>query len=135
MVAGDVGLVIDRELPLLSFQVRRLPHQVDELLHPDFREIGASRRLLTRSEMLSALAGELSDGSDAIEAMRWLLRLWAVTSHRSLTFRTVGDDGPGAARCGGDQPAHGGCFTIRAPAWGHRPSWHVLALVRDWFRS
>jgi len=68
MVAGDVGLVIDRELAMLSFQVRRTPHQVDELLDPDFREIGASGRLWTRAEMLSALAGELSDGSGAIEA-------------------------------------------------------------------
>ena len=67
MVAGDVQLVIDHELALLSFPVRRTAHQVDELLDPDFREIGASGRLWTRAEIVSALAGEVSDGADVIE--------------------------------------------------------------------
>jgi hypothetical protein len=52
----------------LSFPVRRTAHQVDELLDPDFRKIGASGRLWTRAEMVSALVGELSDGAGAIEA-------------------------------------------------------------------
>jgi hypothetical protein len=37
------------------------------LLDPDFREIGASGRLWTRTEMISALAGDCSDGEGAIE--------------------------------------------------------------------
>jgi hypothetical protein len=59
---------MDRELALLSFPVRRSAHQVDELLDPDFREIGSSGRLWTRAEMMSALAGELSEEAGAIEA-------------------------------------------------------------------
>jgi len=65
---GDVQLVIDRELALLSLPARRLVEQVDELLDPDFREIGASGRLWTRAQMMSALAGELSEAAGAIEA-------------------------------------------------------------------
>ena len=52
----------------MSFPVRRTAHQVDELLDPDLRKIGASGRLWTRAEMVSALVGELSDGAGAIEA-------------------------------------------------------------------
>jgi len=44
----------------LSFPVRRTAHQVDELLDPDFRKIGASGRLWTRAEIVPALVGELS---------------------------------------------------------------------------
>jgi len=43
--------------PLLSFPVRRTAHQVDELLDPDFRKIGASGRLWTRAEMAGAVVG------------------------------------------------------------------------------
>ena len=50
MVVGDVQLVIDLELSLLSLPVRRSALQVDELLDPDFREIDASGRLWTRAE-------------------------------------------------------------------------------------
>lgn len=46
-----------RELTLLSFPVRRTARQVDELLDPDFRKIGASGRLWTRAEMAGAVVG------------------------------------------------------------------------------
>jgi hypothetical protein len=68
IIEPDVRLVIDRELALLSFPVRRSARQVDELLDPEFREIGASGRLWTRAEMMSALAGELTEEAGAIEA-------------------------------------------------------------------
>ena len=68
MVAPDVQLVMASERELLSFPVRRSAHRVDELLDPDFREIGSSGRLWTRAEMTSALAAELTEEAGAIEA-------------------------------------------------------------------
>ena len=68
MTSACVQLVIDRELALLSFSVRRSAHRVNELLDPDFREIGSSGRLWTRAEMLSSLADDLDEGSGSIEA-------------------------------------------------------------------
>jgi hypothetical protein len=68
IVEPDLQLVMDRELAMLSFPVRRSARQVDELLDPDFSEIGSSGRLWTRAEMMSALAGELSEEACAIEA-------------------------------------------------------------------
>jgi hypothetical protein len=61
-------VVVERELALLSFPVRRTVQLVDDLLDPDFREIGASGRLWTRAEMLSTLAGEAFEEAGAIEA-------------------------------------------------------------------
>jgi hypothetical protein len=68
IVEPDLQLVVDHELALLSFPVRRSALRVDELLDPNFREIGSSGRLWTREEMMSALAGELSEEAGAIEA-------------------------------------------------------------------
>ena len=67
MAAEDVRVVIERDLALLSFPVRRTV-ELDELLDPDFRGIGATGRLWTRAGALSALAGELSESAGAIEA-------------------------------------------------------------------
>jgi hypothetical protein len=36
MTDKDIQMVIDRELGLLSFRVRRSAQQIDELLNPDF---------------------------------------------------------------------------------------------------
>jgi hypothetical protein len=63
---GDIDQVIASELALLSPQTRRSPAQVDELLDPDFREIGASGRMWNRPEMVSALAEESSDDDEQI---------------------------------------------------------------------
>ena len=68
MTVGEVQLVIERELALLSFQVRRSAHHVNELLDPEFREIGASGRLWTRAQMVAALADDPYDGEGAIGA-------------------------------------------------------------------
>ncbi len=68
MGAGDVQLVLSRELKLLSFEVRASAVRVEDMLDPEFREIGASGRLWTRSEIIRALAHEVSDGQGAIEA-------------------------------------------------------------------
>ena len=50
-----------RERLLLSPQVRRSTAEVDALLDPDFREVGASGRLWSRDEILEALAEEAKD--------------------------------------------------------------------------
>jgi hypothetical protein len=71
--------VIDRELALLSLDVRRSPVDVEDLLDPDFQEIGASGRLWTRVEMVNALPGGLSDGEGSIQA-------------REMDWRWVGPD-------------------------------------------
>jgi len=42
--------------------------QVDELLDPEFREIGASGRMRTRPEMTSALPEEVSDNDEPVTA-------------------------------------------------------------------
>jgi len=61
MDTSDLEQVIGLELALLSPQTRRCADQVDDLLDPDFREIGASGRLWTRAEMLELLAEESPD--------------------------------------------------------------------------
>ncbi|WP_298798239.1 DUF4440 domain-containing protein [uncultured Pseudonocardia sp.] len=63
-----VRLATERELALLSFDVRRSAAAVEDLLDPEFREIGASGRLWTRAEMAAALAGDLSDEEGSIAA-------------------------------------------------------------------
>jgi len=49
--------VIVWERALLHPDVRSSAEQLDRLLDPDFREIGASGRLWTRAETIEALAG------------------------------------------------------------------------------
>jgi hypothetical protein len=41
MAFAEVHFVIERQLALLSFQVRRSARQVEELLDPELREIGS----------------------------------------------------------------------------------------------
>ncbi len=60
MAVDDIALVIDREIALLSVEVRSSPTLVQGLLDPDFQEIGASGRLWSRSEIISVLADEAS---------------------------------------------------------------------------
>lgn len=78
MTEKDLQVVINRELALLSFQVRRSAQQVDELLDPLFREIGASGQLWTRADTISALASERSDSEGAIEATEMAAEPFAV---------------------------------------------------------
>jgi hypothetical protein len=61
--------VVELELALLHPDVRRDRQWVEELLHEDFREIGASGRLWTRQEAVEALAGEQSDEPIAVSEM------------------------------------------------------------------
>jgi hypothetical protein len=67
VATDDVQQVIGYELALLTPHVRRSQARVEQLLDPDFREIGASGRFWTRPEMVSALAETDTDG-EPIEA-------------------------------------------------------------------
>ena len=68
MVAADeLSGVIERELALMSLDVRRSPALVDELLDPEFREIGMSGTYWTRSETIRALAAEVGADTCGVE--------------------------------------------------------------------
>ena len=58
MHAEPVRLVIERELALLSPAVRGSAAALEELLDPEFREVGASGHLWTRGETVAALTAE-----------------------------------------------------------------------------
>jgi hypothetical protein len=96
MAVGERHLVIEPTLALLSFQVLRSAHEVDELLHPGFRETGASGRLWTRAVMVAALAGAPDKGECAIETAEMSAASWARTSFCRPTCRT-GEAGPASA--------------------------------------
>ncbi len=53
-----VRLVIEGELALLSSPVRRSAAAVEQLLDPEFREVGASGRVWSRDEIVARLAAE-----------------------------------------------------------------------------
>jgi hypothetical protein len=64
----DIERAIEAELSLLRPEVRSAAETVDELLDPDFTEVGASGRLWDRQAIVAALAsGEITD-PEAIEA-------------------------------------------------------------------
>jgi ribonuclease HI len=54
----DVAAVLRRELSLLTAEYRADPARVRSLLHPDFREFGASGRVWDRTTVAGALAPE-----------------------------------------------------------------------------
>jgi hypothetical protein len=54
----DVRTVIERELWLLQPQVRAAPGEVQALLHPEFREFGASGRRWSQADMITSLTAE-----------------------------------------------------------------------------
>jgi len=58
VIENEVAAVIERELSLLTPEVRGSSDQLEEMLDPDFGEIGKSGRLWTRSEMIEALVAD-----------------------------------------------------------------------------
>jgi ribonuclease HI len=62
-----VDQVVALELRLLDPAVRADRADVERLLHPEFREIGASGRLWNRDEMVVALAEDPGTGATATE--------------------------------------------------------------------
>ncbi|WP_432135780.1 MULTISPECIES: DUF4440 domain-containing protein [unclassified Streptomyces] len=65
-----VAAAIEGELRLLDPAVRCRPDLVDELLHPDWQEFGASGRRWDRASMLAALAAGASPDDSPIVATR-----------------------------------------------------------------
>ena len=66
MIEDEVAVVIERELALLTPEVRGVADQLEELLDPDFEEIGKSGRLWTRSEMIAALVADTATEQHSI---------------------------------------------------------------------
>ncbi|MEU9366577.1 nuclear transport factor 2 family protein [Streptomyces avermitilis] len=58
-----VEAAVEAELRLLDPEVRRSPEQVGALLHPDFREFGASGRIWDRASIIASLATETEPGA------------------------------------------------------------------------
>jgi len=56
--AGRVQQVVELELALLTPAVRRSRERLEQLLDPDFAEVGASGRRWSRAEMIAALVAE-----------------------------------------------------------------------------
>jgi hypothetical protein len=67
VVDDEVAVVIERELALLTTEVRGSADQLEELLDPDFAEIGKSGRLSTRAEMIAALVADTDPDKHAVD--------------------------------------------------------------------
>ena len=63
----DLADVVALKLRLLHPPTRRSREAVERLLHPDFREIGASGRLWDRDSIVAALAVDPGDGAQATD--------------------------------------------------------------------
>jgi hypothetical protein len=59
--------VVALELSLLDPRVRRSPEHVERLLHPGFREFGASGHAWDRGAIVAALAADPGTGWEATE--------------------------------------------------------------------
>lgn len=78
--------VIRRERRLLDPEVRRQPHLVRALLHPEFVEFGASGRIWNADSIIEVLAAEQTAGEvTATDFLAALLGPGVVL----LTFRTM----------------------------------------------
>jgi hypothetical protein len=66
VVEDEVAVVIERELALLTPEVRGSADQLGELLDPDYQEIGKSGRLWTRAEMIAALVADTDPAENSI---------------------------------------------------------------------
>ncbi|MFE5136605.1 DUF4440 domain-containing protein [Streptomyces fagopyri] len=87
-----VEAAIEGELSLLDAEVRRSPERLGALLHPGFREFGASGRVWDRASMLVHLTSTTGPGSRPITATRMKgVQLAPDLVH--ITFDTEGDNG------------------------------------------
>jgi hypothetical protein len=67
VVEDEVAVVIEREVALLTPEVRSSADQLEELLDPDFEEIGKSGHLWTRGEMIAALVADTDPEEPSIK--------------------------------------------------------------------
>ena len=61
--------VVALELSLLDPEVRRSPERVERLLHPDFREFGASGHAWDRDAIVASLAADPGRGWEATDVV------------------------------------------------------------------
>lgn len=91
--------VLRLELRLLDPAVRADRAQVERLLHPEFREIGASGRLWGRDEIIAALEADPGSGATASEvdvrlvAEGVALLTYATGDARRSSLWVLGEDG------------------------------------------
>ncbi|NLT28883.1 MAG: ribonuclease HI family protein [Propionibacterium sp.] len=90
---GDRDVVIGLEEDLLSPEVRGDPARVAELLHADWREIGASGRIWTRAEMLSVIGPLPSVPQVDPVSLHWLgddavVLVWRAITDTGSTLRS-----------------------------------------------
>jgi hypothetical protein len=97
--AGMADEVVRLELALLDPAVRADRAQVERLLHPEFREIGASGRMWDRDEMIAALEEDPGGGATASEletrlvAEGVVLLTYATGDARRSSLWVLGEDG------------------------------------------
>jgi hypothetical protein len=72
-IVSDLDDVLGRELLLLQPGVRSTSKTVESLLHPDFREFGASGRVWDRDSIIAALAADPGEAVDARDLQARLL--------------------------------------------------------------
>jgi ribonuclease HI len=86
--------VVALERRLLDPEVRARPEEVERLLHPDFREVGASGRTWTRAAIVAALRDDPGAGAamDDVRATR------LAEDVVLLTYTAVPPAGPGSRR-------------------------------------
>ncbi|MCT7352140.1 nuclear transport factor 2 family protein [Streptomyces sp. 15-116A] len=103
--SDSVQAAIEGELRLLQPEVRSSPELLDELLHPEFREFGASGRYWDRTSIIEALLeGEdpgprpvVVSGMDGVELAPGVVHLTFDTEldgrrvHRSSIWRRTKD--------------------------------------------
>lgn len=89
---GDEQLVLALERSLLTDEVRGDPAEVAALLHPDWREIGASGRLWTRAEMLAEIGSLPPTTLEVISLVRVdadsMLLVWRSAADRGTALRS-----------------------------------------------
>jgi hypothetical protein len=101
-MASALDEVVALELRLLDPETRRSPAEVERLLHPEFREIGASGRVWDRDSIVANLAANPGEPARATEvtarfvADRAVLVTYAAESAGVRSLRSslwVGEDG------------------------------------------
>ena len=120
----NVLMAMTKELAVLLPEVRRDPALLDDLLDPDFQEIGApgdcarGRRSSQPSPTTPTMSTtgqstiEHSDMAGALVAPNLVLLTYLTNDHGAA---------PGAAPCGAEQTRCGGCCTTKANLPRRRP--------------
>lgn len=95
-MTAAVQEAIERELALLAPSVRLDPIQVDELLDPEFREVGVSGRLWDRAATISALAEGASAPQEGVESSE--MTGWSIAANLVLLIYVTNQGGRRARR-------------------------------------